>query len=334
MPAPGSMRCIDAVPPVPPAAPLTCMSVKRLSILPGFAPRHSGTYTAAMQALAGATRPAVWRATSLLLHSSRSCFSRLVQRTPLATTAARQGKQAARPLHAASAAAAADSELAPVEGGPDAAERTPGNPVQRAGKRKVAMFVGYEGTAYRGALQAPPPPLPPPVRAPPAAGCTVLCTCSRWLACSPPIHPCMHRRRLLRATGLQRQALLQTEDSIEDVLEGAVYAAGGILDKNRGSLARVRAAWLAGWLAAACLPAWLPGRCLAACLDDPIRRLADGWRAARLAAAVCCLAAQRRDATSSGAGLTTRPPPADRRRPPTAPAALRCAGGVEPQQPH
>lgn len=91
----------------------------------------------------------------LLLRSTRlagSCLSRLVLRTPLATSAGLQSRHAAQPSLAA-AAAAAESEAAPrAEDAVLAAEGSPGSPAKRAGKRKVAMFVGYEGTAYRGAL--------------------------------------------------------------------------------------------------------------------------------------------------------------------------------------
>ena len=65
----------------------------------------------------------------------------------------------------------------------------------RLGKRKVALFVGYDGTSYRGLQQQP------------------------------------------------SQQHIEFDDgrqfTVEDVLEEAVYRAGGILDANRGSLGKI-----------------------------------------------------------------------------------------------
>ena len=65
----------------------------------------------------------------------------------------------------------------------------------RLGKRKVALFVGYDGTSYRGLQQQP------------------------------------------------SQQHIQFDDgrqhTVEDVLEDAIYRAGGILDSNRGSLGKI-----------------------------------------------------------------------------------------------
>ncbi|EFN50538.1 hypothetical protein CHLNCDRAFT_138514 [Chlorella variabilis] len=78
------------------------------------------------------------------------------------------------------AAPAPDSEATPPH-------RAPGP--HRAGKRKVALFVGYSGTGRRG---------------------------------------------------LQMQRSSAPEETIEDVLEEAIFQAGGILPSNRGNLGKVR----------------------------------------------------------------------------------------------
>ena len=123
----------------------------------------------------------------------RPAVALLGRRASLATSAncttqrARHGAgswRQARPL-----AAAAAAEEVP----PPGAAATDGAPAKRAGKRKVALYLGYEGTAYRGAAARLPSRRPPAARLPMHEPCSSRGTTtalSHWHhtpACTP--HP-------------------------------------------------------------------------------------------------------------------------------------------------
>lgn len=114
---------------------------------------------------------------------------------------------------AAAAAAATDSErLRAIDPNTDSPHS------KRAGKRKVALFIGYEGTGFRGAQLLSP---------------RLFATATCRLVLHPPVCAC-----LPPPAGLQMQQSAPQE-TVEDALEEAIYRAGGILESNRGSLSKV-----------------------------------------------------------------------------------------------
>ncbi|KAL4448956.1 hypothetical protein ABPG77_007673 [Micractinium sp. CCAP 211/92] len=76
-------------------------------------------------------------------------------------SAARQAALAARQQRAVAVTAAAQQAAAAEQQAADAGQRAgPCEATQRAGKRKVALFIGYEGTEYRGLQMQPNQALP------------------------------------------------------------------------------------------------------------------------------------------------------------------------------
>lgn len=119
----------------------------------------------AKQAALAAARPAVLLARRRPNTASDSLSSSVTHPKQYCLASSRQHRQVA--------AAAAAAEQRPAEAGQEGPNEAP----PRAGKRKVALFIGYEGTEYRGALR--------PATAWPG--------CSAWL----PVLPGSWRRQAL-----------------------------------------------------------------------------------------------------------------------------------------
>lgn len=174
----------------------------------------------------------------------RPAVALLGRRTALfSSTSTSGGWKAHRPRHGASgrrrplAAASAAAEEVPPAAAPAAdGEAEP----KRAGKRKVALYLGYEGTAYRGACSmimrkqvgglqhacmcgGPPPPLAARNSLPPS------CTSSLR---TQPLFGTL-------PAGLQMQTATAPAETVEDALEEAIFQAGGILASNRGQPSKV-----------------------------------------------------------------------------------------------
>lgn len=128
------------------------------------------------------------------------------------------GKQRrpAAPLRAASPAVA-DAAVAADAADPER---------KRAGKRKVALHIGYEGTEYRG-----------------APGWLHRCNPAAMPAAAPLASQLAAPGALpVTPAGLQMQAATAPTETVEDALEEAIFKAGGILESNRGQLSKVQAA--------------------------------------------------------------------------------------------
>jgi hypothetical protein len=97
----------------------------------------------------------------------------------------------------------------------------------RLGKRKVALYIGYEGSGYKGA-----PAACRLGRDGPSAKEMEQCL---------PNNPCLHRQAVLHChAGLQMNRHSAPDATIEDKLEQAIFKAGGILESNLGALDKLR----------------------------------------------------------------------------------------------